>query len=126
MPEPRDLQLLSHGLTLVRCSFPPEPLVQMMRCLENRKHWRSPSFLMDRDPRRLLDILLFSVKGTWMREPVRQGGSGEETLSLTSDGTGGTGGTDGTTLWPSPGGGDTATRGLWNKVVQIYWSLFPA
>lgn len=86
-PELRDLQLLSHALTLTRCSFPPEPLVQMMRCLENRKHWRSPSFLMDRDPRRPLLTLLLSVEGIWMRAPVGTGGSGEEGLSLASDGT---------------------------------------
>lgn len=90
MPEPRALQLLSYSLTLVRCSFPPEPLVQMMRCLENRKHWRSPSFLMDREPRRPLEDLLFSDRDTCMREPVRTGDSGEEGLSLASDGTAGT------------------------------------
>lgn len=67
------LQLLSRVLTLVRCSFPPEPLVQMMRCLEKRKHCRSPSFLRDRDPRRPLVILPFSDMGTWMREPVGAG-----------------------------------------------------
>lgn len=55
---------------MVRCSFPPEPRVQMMRCLENRKHCRSPSFLRDRDPSRPRVILPFSDMGTWMSEPV--------------------------------------------------------
>lgn len=105
VPEPQDLQLLSHGLTLTRCSFPPEPLLQMMRCLENRKQWRSPSFLMDRDPRRPLLVLLLSVTGTWTRQPVGTGGSSEEGLSLASDGM------DDATFWPSLGGGGTATRG---------------
>lgn len=56
--------------TFVRCSFPPEPLVQMMRCLEKRKHCRSPSFLRDSEPRRPRVILPFSDMGTWMREPA--------------------------------------------------------
>lgn len=105
MPGPQGLQLLSHGLTLVRCSLLPEPLVQMMRCLENRKHWRSPSFLRDRDPRRPLLILPFSDMGTWMREPVGTGGNGKEVLSLGSDGT------NDTPLSPSLEGGGTATHG---------------
>lgn len=57
--------------------MPPEPLVQMMRCLENKKHCRSPSFLRDREPRRPLVILPFSDMGTWMREPAE----GRATLS---------------------------------------------
>lgn len=105
MPEPWALQLLSHGLTLTRCSFPPEALVQMMRCLVNRKHWRSLSFLKDIDPRRPLLILLLSAAGIWMREPVGTGDSGEEGLSLASDDM------DDATLRPSLVGGGTATRG---------------
>lgn len=58
------------GRTLVRCSFPPEPLVQMIRCLEKRKHCLSPSFLRDREPSRPRVILPFSDIGTWMREPA--------------------------------------------------------
>lgn len=65
---------LPWALTLVRWSFPPEPLVQMIRCLEKRKHCRSPSFFSDRDPRRPLVILPFSDMGTWMREPMGGGG----------------------------------------------------
>lgn len=58
--------------TLVRCSFPPEPLVQMMRCLEKRKHCRSPSFFREREPSRPLVIFPFSLIGTWISDPVEQ------------------------------------------------------
>lgn len=58
--------------TLVRCSFPPEPLVQMMRCLEKRKHCRSPSFFREREPSRPLVIFPFSLIGTWISDPVDQ------------------------------------------------------
>lgn len=44
-----------------------------MRCLENRKHCRSPSFFREREPRRPRVILPFSDMGTWMREPVGGG-----------------------------------------------------
>lgn len=56
--------------TLVMWSFPPEPRVQMMRCLEKRKHCLSPSFFRDREPSRPLVIFPFSLIGTWIREPV--------------------------------------------------------
>lgn len=56
--------------TLVRWSFPPEPLVQMIKCLEKRKHCLSPSFFRDRDPSRPRVILPFSLMGTWMRDPL--------------------------------------------------------
>lgn len=62
-------QCVLYSSTLVRWSFPPEPLVQMIKCLEKRKHCLSPSFFRDRDPRRPRVILPFSLMGTWMRDP---------------------------------------------------------
>lgn len=56
--------------TLVRCSLPPEPLVQMIKCLEKRKHCRSPSFFSEREPSRPRVIFPFSDIGTWMRDPT--------------------------------------------------------
>lgn len=65
----------SASLTFVKCSFPPEPRVQMIRCLEKRKHCLSPSFLRDREPSRPRVTFPFSDIGTWMRDPA-----GEEAL----------------------------------------------
>ncbi len=61
----------ARGFTLVRCSFPPEPLVQMIRCLEKRKHCFSPSFFRDREPSRPRVILPFSLMGTCIRDPEK-------------------------------------------------------
>lgn len=55
----------------MRCSFPPEPLVQMIRCLEKRKHCLSPSFFRDREPSRPRVILPFSLMGTCIRDPEK-------------------------------------------------------
>lgn len=56
--------------TLVMWSFPPEPRVQMIRCLEKRKHCLSPSFFRDKEPSRPRVIFPFSLIGTWIREPM--------------------------------------------------------
>jgi len=55
--------------TLVMCSLPPEPRLQMIRCLENRKHCLSPSFFREREPSRPRVTLPRSLIGTWIREP---------------------------------------------------------
>jgi len=74
--------------TLVRCSLPPEPRVQMIRCLEKRKHCRSPSFLSEREPSRPRVIFPFSDIGTWIRDPAGHrpvpgtGGSGGSAAGL--------------------------------------------
>lgn len=56
--------------TFNKWSFPPEARVQMSKCLVNRKHCLSPSFLSERDPRRtLLSTPRSLLDGSWMREP---------------------------------------------------------
>lgn len=42
----------------------------MIRCLEKRKHCRSPSLRSDREPSRPRVIFPFSDIGTWMRDPA--------------------------------------------------------
>lgn len=59
-------------LTLSRCSFPLEVRVQMRKCLVNRKHCRSPSFLRDSEPRRTLLSFPFSTDGSWTRDPAKK------------------------------------------------------
>lgn len=61
--------------TLSKWSFPPDVRVQMRKCLVNRKHCRSPSFLSVREPRRtLLSTPRSLLDGSWMREPGRRRG----------------------------------------------------
>lgn len=69
-PAPAECHALPPMPTLVRCSLPPEPRVQMIRCLEKRKHCRSPSLRSDREPSRPRVIFPFSDIGTWMRDPA--------------------------------------------------------